>query len=98
MSTKTGCSSALDVSAWCSASTSGSNLWQWRGSQWPACSLQARSFGGSGTASSRWLKVARTLADLDGSDAVRRLHIAEALAYRRVIPGRQSHRAVAAAG
>ena len=42
--------------------------------------------------------MARTLADLDGSDAVRRLHIAEALAYRRVIPGRQSHRAVAAAG
>jgi magnesium chelatase family protein len=27
--------------------------------------------------------VARTLADLDGSEAVRRLHIAEALSYRR---------------
>jgi magnesium chelatase family protein len=25
----------------------------------------------------------RTLADLDGSDAARRLHIAEALSYRR---------------
>ena len=31
----------------------------------------------------RVLRVARTLADLDGSDAVRRLHIAEALAHRR---------------
>ena len=31
----------------------------------------------------RVLRVARTLADLDGSDPVRRLHIAEALAHRR---------------
>ena len=32
----------------------------------------------------RVLKVARTLADLDGSDAVGRIHLAEALAYRAV--------------
>ena len=31
----------------------------------------------------RVLRVARTLADLDGSDGLRRLHIAEALSYRR---------------
>ena len=36
----------------------------------------------------RVLRVARTLADLEGSDAVRRLHVAEALSYRRVAPGR----------
>jgi len=32
----------------------------------------------------RVLRVARTLADLDASAEVRRLHIAEALSYRRI--------------
>ncbi len=32
----------------------------------------------------RVLRVARTLADLEGSDGVRRLHVAEALSYRRI--------------
>jgi magnesium chelatase family protein len=36
----------------------------------------------------RVLRVARTLADLDGADSVKRVHIAEALAWRRVVPGR----------
>ncbi|MCB2102936.1 MAG: YifB family Mg chelatase-like AAA ATPase [Rhodobacterales bacterium] len=36
----------------------------------------------------RVLRVARTLADLEGAEAVRRLHIAEALTYRRLAPGR----------
>lgn len=35
----------------------------------------------------RVLKLARTLADLDGSEAVLRVHIAEALSYRRQGPG-----------
>jgi magnesium chelatase family protein len=37
----------------------------------------------------RMLRVARTIADLDGAGAVKRIHIAEALSYRRVVPGRQ---------
>ena len=36
----------------------------------------------------RVLKVARTLADLDAAPGVRRIHIAEALSYRRLAPGR----------
>ncbi len=36
----------------------------------------------------RVLRVARTLADLDGAEGVRRIHIAEALSYRRVAAGR----------
>ena len=35
----------------------------------------------------RVLRVARTLADMDGAEAVARLHIAEALSYRRIAPG-----------
>jgi magnesium chelatase family protein len=36
----------------------------------------------------RVLRVARTLADLEGGDAVKQIHVAEALTYRRVLPGR----------
>jgi len=37
----------------------------------------------------RVLRVARTLADMEGSETVRRAHIAEALAFRRIAPALQ---------
>jgi magnesium chelatase family protein len=43
----------------------------------------AESLSLSARAYHRTLKVARTIADLDGSDAVRRIHIAEALSLKR---------------
>jgi magnesium chelatase family protein len=46
----------------------------------------AERLGLSARAWHRTLRVARTLADLDGADSMRRLHIAEALSYRRPQP------------
>jgi magnesium chelatase family protein len=36
----------------------------------------------------RVLRVARTLADLDAVEQIARHHVAEALSYRRIVPGR----------
>ena len=36
----------------------------------------------------RVMRVARTLADLEGKDAIRRIHVAEALAYREPVAGK----------
>ncbi len=38
----------------------------------------------SARAYTRMLRVARTLADLDHADTVSRIHVAEALSYRRI--------------
>ena len=44
-----------------------------------AMRLSARSY-------TRMLRVARTIADLSGAEGVGRIHVAEALSYRRIAP------------
>lgn len=44
----------------------------------------------------RTLKVARTIADLEGRDGIARIHIAEALSYRRIEPASAAPRAMIA--
>ncbi len=56
----------------------------------------AETLGFSARAYHRILRLARTLADLDGSDGVRRRHIAEAVSYRRKDNAAQSTGAPAA--
>lgn len=52
----------------------------------------AERFGFSGRGWFRILRVARTIADLDGSETVRRPHVAEAISYRTAINERASPR------
>jgi magnesium chelatase family protein len=55
----------------------------------PAKALLARAAEASGLSARGWtrtLRLARTIADLEGAGAVRRVHVAEALIYRRVAP------------
>ena len=53
----------------------------------PARALLTRAAEAAGLTARGWtrtLRLARTIADLEGADAVRRTHVAEALIYRRV--------------
>jgi magnesium chelatase family protein len=56
----------------------------------PARALLARAAEAGALTARGWtrtLRLARTIADLDGADFVRRVHVAEALIYRRVALG-----------
>jgi len=56
----------------------------------PARALLSRAAEAGGLSARGWtrtLRLARTIADLEGSGPVRRVHVAEALIYRRVAPG-----------
>ena len=56
----------------------------------PARALLTRAAEAGGLTARGWtrtLRLARTIADLEGCDSVRRVHIAEALIYRRIVPG-----------
>jgi magnesium chelatase family protein len=56
----------------------------------PARALLTRAAEAGGLTARGWtrtIRLARTIADLEGADAVRRVHVAEALIYRRVAPG-----------
>jgi magnesium chelatase family protein len=56
----------------------------------PAKALLARAAETSALTARGWtrtLRLARTIADLEGAPGVRRVHVAEALIYRRIAPG-----------
>jgi magnesium chelatase family protein len=56
----------------------------------PAKALLARAAEANALTARGWsrtLRLARTIADLEGAPAVRRVHVAEALIYRKIGPG-----------
>ena len=56
----------------------------------PARALLAKAAEAGGLSARGWtrtMRLARTIADLEGSGPVRRVHVAEALIYRRIAPG-----------
>ena len=56
----------------------------------PAKALLTRAAEAGGLTARGWtrtLRLARTIADLEAAPAVRRVHVAEALIYRRIAPG-----------
>jgi magnesium chelatase family protein len=56
----------------------------------PARALLSRAAEASAISARGWtrtLRLARTIADLEGAESVRRVHVAEALIYRRAAPG-----------
>ena len=54
----------------------------------------ASAFGLTAGGYHRVLRVGRTIADIEGVDIVERVHIVEALSYRRIQPGREKLTAV----
>ena len=59
----------------------------------PASALLARAAVAGGLSARGWtrtIRLARTIADLEGASGVRRIHIAEALIYRRITPASES--------
>jgi magnesium chelatase family protein len=55
----------------------------------PAAALLSRAAEAGALSARGWsrtLRLARTIADLEGQESVRRVHIAEALIYRRISP------------
>lgn len=59
----------------------------------PASALLSRAAEAGGLSARGWtrtIRLARTIADLEGAGGVRRIHIAEALIYRRIAPAAES--------
>ncbi|HUA50898.1 MAG TPA: hypothetical protein VMB81_01975, partial [Candidatus Sulfotelmatobacter sp.] len=75
----------------CNAELDGAALTEWATPDADGVSLLAQAAERlklSARGYHRVLRVARTLADLDTSAPVRRIHVAEALSYRRIAPTR----------